>query len=379
MMKIIARLVFVQVVKSSVFVLLALVALFAFFDLIGQSRQIGNTYSIWQAFQFTSLVLPQRAYQVLPIAVLLGAIFTLARLAQTSQFTILRVSGISPWYFCFMLMIPGIVFVGLAYLLGEEIAPPAKRMQEELKLDASGSAFTGRDFQSGIWVRDVERDKKGMPTSVRFVNVASLKPGEAAYNWEVYKFNLDNQLTGLMTAKEGRYSEANGWELQDVTEQTVPDIEKQFRGQTELQVDVKKSKDYVWGKSLDGNIFGLLMVKPENMSLQELYNYVQYLKDNGQTFKSFDTAFWTKFFYPEAIFVMLVLAMPFAYQSARAGGMAVKIFFGIMIGIFYYALNNIFAFMGALENFPPMIAAMIPSLFMLLCGALAMWFVEKRT
>ncbi len=31
-------------------------------------------------------------------------------------------------------------------------------------------------------------------------------------------------------------------------------------------------------------------------------------------------------FYPLAILVMLVLAMPFAYQSARAGGMAIKIF-----------------------------------------------------
>ncbi|MCD8339748.1 MAG: LPS export ABC transporter permease LptG [Burkholderiales bacterium] len=378
-MKVITRLIFVRVTKNSIFVLMALVGLFAFFDLIGQSRQIGSTYSIWQAFQFTALVLPQRAYQVLPIAVLLGAIFTLAQLAQTSQFTILRVSGISPWSFCAMLMIPGILFVGMAYLIGEEIAPPAKRLQEEGKLDVSGNVFTGRDFKSGIWVRDVERDRRGMPTSVRFVNVGSLKPGEAAYNWEVYKFDTNNQLTGLMTAKQGKYSDAKGWMLEDVTEQTVPELGKDFRGQTEEKVDLKKTKDYVWGKSLDGNIFGLLMVKPENMSLQELYRYVQYLKENGQTFRSFDIAFWTKFFYPMAIFVMLVLSMPFAYMSARAGGMAVKIFFGIMIGIFYYALNNIFAFLGALESVPPMISAMIPSLFMLLCGALAMWFVEKRT
>ena len=57
------------------------------------------------------------------------------------------------------------------------------------------------------------------------------------------------------------------------------------------------------------------MVKPEYMSLQELYHYVEYLKSNGQTYKIFDTAFWSKMFYPLAILVMLVLAMPFCLSK----------------------------------------------------------------
>ncbi len=378
-MRIISKLIFIQIIKSSTFVLFALVALFAFFDLIGQSSAIGTRYSLVQAFILTGLVLPNRAYQVLPIAVLLGTIFTLSRLAATSQFTVMRVSGISPWHFCSMLIIPGLVFVLLAYGLGEEVAPQADRMRKEAKLDMSGSAFTGKDFKSGIWVRDVARDKKGDPTLIRFVNVRSLKPGVAAYNWEIYVFNLKNELTSLITARRGIYSEDKGWVLQNVTEQTIPVIDREFRGQTDKKVKVKRMKELVWGKSLDSNIFGLLMVKPENMSLQELYHYVEYLKSNGQTFKLFDTAFWSKFFYPLAILVMLVLAMPFAYQSARAGGMPIKIFFGIMIGIFYYALNNVFAFMSALEHVPSMISALIPSVVMLILAGIAMWFVERRT
>ena len=66
-MKVLGKLIFTQVIKSSLFVLLALVALFAFFDLIGQSSKIGTTYSIAQAFMLTALVLPMRCYQVLPI------------------------------------------------------------------------------------------------------------------------------------------------------------------------------------------------------------------------------------------------------------------------------------------------------------------------
>lgn len=377
-MSVLTKMIFSQLMKNSLFVLLTLVALFAFFDLIGQSGNIGTTYSVLQAFGLTALILPTRCYEVLPIAVMLGAIFTLARLASSSQFTVMRVSGIGPWRFLGMLLIPGLVLVLLAYGLGEFLAPPAQRLAKEYKLDFSGSAFTGKELDSGIWVRDVWRDNKGEATRVSFVNVGSLRPGEAAYNWQIYVFDTKDKLSEIITAKRGIYSEKEGWVLYDVKETLFPNLPKDFIQPTQARIEVKNSKSMVWGKSLDGNIFGLLMVKPENMSLQELYHYIEYLKENGQTFKRFDTAFWSKAFYPLAILVMLVLAMPFAYQNARSGGMAIKIFGGIMIGILYYALNNLFAFMSVLEGLPSVISAMLPSLMMLGFAACAMWFVERR-
>lgn len=377
-MTIISRMVFKQIMKNSLFVLLTLVALFAFFDLIGQSGDIGTTYSLLQAFIMTGLILPSRCYEVLPIAVMLGAIFTLARFAQTSQFTVLRVSGIGPWKFFGMLLAPGIVLVIFAYLLGNMVAPPAQRLAKELKLDVSGSDFTGKELDSGIWVRDVQRNEQGRASQVSFVNVKRLKPGEAAYDWVIYVFEKPNHLGSIITAKSGTYSEEKGWILHDVTQEAVPTIPKDSRAQTDAAVTMKAMKEMVWGKSLDGNIFGLLMIKPEDMSLQELHHYIEYLKDNGQTYKRFDTAFWSKAFYPLAILVMLALSMPFAYQNARSGGMAIKIFGGIMIGIFYYALNNLFAFMSVLDSVPSVLSAMMPSILMLSCAGAAMWFVERR-
>ena len=72
-MKIVSRMIFAQIMKNSLFVLLTLVALFAFFDLIGQSGNIGTSYSMGQAFLLTALILPTRCYEVLPIAVMLGS------------------------------------------------------------------------------------------------------------------------------------------------------------------------------------------------------------------------------------------------------------------------------------------------------------------
>ena len=198
-MKIVSRMIFAQIMKSSLFVLLALVALFAFFDLIGQSGNIGTSYSMGQAFLLTALILPTRCYEVLPIAVMLGSIFTLSRLASTSQFTVLRVSGIGPWRFCGMLLMPGIVLVICAYLLGNLVAPPAQRLAKEFKLDISGSAFTGKELDSGIWVRDVQRNEAGEPKKISFVNVQRLRPGEAA----VRKLCLVSTLLRISESRSG--------------------------------------------------------------------------------------------------------------------------------------------------------------------------------
>lgn len=58
---------------------------------------------------------------------------------------------------------------------------------------------------------------------------------------------------------------------------------------------------------------------------------------------------------------------------------AIKIFCGIMIGIFYYALNNLFAFMSALDSVPSIISAILPSVMMTLAAIIAMWYVERRS
>ena len=166
--------------------------------------------------------------------------------------------------------------------------------------------------------------------------------------------------------------------MTDAKEEKLPIIPKQSREVTDEKVEVIHIPRLVWGKHLMG-IFSIADGQTGVHVLQELYHYVEYLKSNGQTYKIFDTAFWSKMFYPSAILVMLVLPMPFAYQSARAGGMAIKIFCGIMIGIPYYALNNIFAFMSVLQSVPLFISALIPSLMMLILASIAMWWVERRS
>ena len=87
---------------------------------------------------------------------------------------------------------------------------------------------------------------------------------------------------------------------------------------------------------------------------------------------------WKKLVYPFAILVMMALALPFAYIHVRSGGVGVKVFTGIMIGILFHMLNSLFSHLGLLQHWSPAVSAAIPSAAFLATAILMMWWVERR-
>ena len=76
---------------------------------------------------------------------------------------------------------------------------------------------------------------------------------------------------------------------------------------------------------------------------------------------------------------MVALALPFAYLHARSGGMSLKIFGGIMLGIRFVLANHIASHLGLLHDWQPWLAAAAPSLFYLLLAMSAFaWLVRYR-
>ena len=114
------------------------------------------------------------------------------------------------------------------------------------------------------------------------------------------------------------------------------------------------------------------------MSAWALNKCIQHLAGNRQKTEQYEIALWKKLVYPFATLVMMALAMPFAYMHARAGMVGVKVFLGIMLGIFFHMLNSLFSHIGLLQNWPPLAAAVVPSSAFLTAAMLMMWWVERR-
>src|ERR671936_835681 len=72
----------------------ALLALFAFFDLIHELGDVGRgDYTISRALLFVTLHLPSRLYERFPVAALIGTLFAVGQLVANSEYTVMRASG----------------------------------------------------------------------------------------------------------------------------------------------------------------------------------------------------------------------------------------------------------------------------------------------
>ena len=379
-MKVLTRYVAKEVLIATLFVLVALVALIAFFDLVSQARNIGNRYSISMALFLTMLKLPSRLYEVMPIAALLGAVYTMSRLASNSEFTIMRVAGLSPFRLAGMMTVPALILIAMTYCLGEWLTPGADMMRNDMDNILFNRKLSARGYSSGVWVKDnVKEQQNAGQATVRFVNVHNLIAGEHSRTgaWRVFEFDKDGSLIRVLHAPEANYISGRGWHLKDAKVETLPKITHDETPMVEKS-SARKDVDLMLPSEMRPEILGVLTIKPERMGISDLWQYIAHLKETRQTSDRYQVALWSKVFYPLAIFVMLAVAMPFAYLNTRSGGVSIKIFAGLMIGISFYALNNIFSFLGVLNTWHPMVVAVVPTSVMLICAAVALWLLERR-
>lgn len=357
-MKLYRRYLAKEVSAAVLLVLVAFLGLFSFFDLIGELRDVGKGgYQFQHAMGYILLRVPGRVYELMPIAVLIGALYALSTLARHSEITVLRASGLSTRRLLSTLLQIAAVFGLITLLIGELVAPPAERTARQLRLSAVGKLVSA-EFRTGLWVKD----------DMTFVNVRAVTPDAQLRSVRIYEFDQSARLVAVSEASEGEYLPPASWRLKDVV-------------RTELDGDrgrVGTQQEMVWKSALNPDILSVLLVKPESMSLLHLTSYIKHLRDNKQKTQRYEIALWKKAVYPLAALVMIALALPFGYTHNRVSGVSLKIFAGVMIGIFFHMLNGLFSNLGAINSWPPLTSAAAPSLMFMLAAAGMLWWVERR-
>ena len=75
---------------------------------------------------------------------------------------------------------------------------------------------------------------------------------------------------------------------------------------------------------------------------------------------------------------MMALALPFAYLHARDGGISLRIFSGIMLGMVFYLVNSLFSHLGLINTWPPFVTALFPSFIFSLLALAGLRYVERH-
>ena len=347
-----------QIYGATAFVLLGFLGLFAFFDLIRELADLGKVeYHLPQVFSFVLLSMPTHAYELFPVVVLIGTLYVLALLASNSEYTVMRASGLSPRRAGLALAKVGIPFVVLTFVIGEWVAPWCEEQAQKVKMRAM-SSMIGQDLTSGLWFKD----------EGAFINVKEARQTNLLNGVRIYDFDADYRLQRITLAERAEYAGKGSWRLTEVMRTHFTTEGPRIEKQPQLE----------WRSRVTPDMLDALIVRPERMSAWALHKYTEHLAGNRQRTERYEIALWKKLFYPLAALVMMALALPFAYMQARAGMVGVKVFLGIMLGIFFHMLNSLFSHIGLLQNWPPLSAAIVPSLAFLMAAIMMMWWVERR-
>lgn len=347
-----------QIYASTGLVLVAFLGLFAFFDMVHELQDLGQGgYQLYQAALYVALTLPSRAYELFPIAVLIGSLYALTTLSRQSEITVMRTAGLSTRGFLAILGRVGGAFVLITLLIGEVIAPQAEHAAEQWRLKAMSSVIGGQ-FRSGLWLKD---DRS-------FINVRTVLPDNHLKGVRIYEFDEQSALRSISEAEEGAFVRPDHWHLTKV-------VQTLFEGD---RTRVVRKEEMNWQSSVNPEILTVLLVSPEHMSVANLVLYIRHLSENRQTTDRYYIALWKKLVYPLASLVMLALALPFAFLQTRMGGVSVRVFSGIMLGILFHMLNGLFSSLGTINAWPAPLAAVTPSVLFLLTAMGMLWWVERR-
>lgn len=390
-MRTIRKLVYATVIRHVALVTLAFMALFFFIDFVDQAKHIGRRgYTVLDVAWTCLLMQGGHFYNLFPIALLIGAILALARMAQTSEFTILRTGGLGPGRALMLLGGLGAAAAMLGALAGNWLVPLA-----EAELATHRAQFSRNPGlklgDGGTWLREQRTTEDGQRRVVT-VNVGSASSQGAFERVRIYEFDdqgrllrrLEGDSARVRAARGGREAAGSVWQLKGVRDtrwrtDVVVDPGNPDQPLGAQLVEDMRLPELDWVSSLTPLVVSASVLPPDTMSAPDLKRYADHLSLNAQAAQKYEMEFWKKALYPLVCLVMVGLSLPFAYLHARSGGMSVKIFGGIVLGISFVLVNHIASHLGLLHQWQPWLATTLPSLLYLLLSLAAFaWLVRYR-
>lgn len=318
-----------------------LVGLSALIRFIEQMKSVGQGgYDMTVAAVYVFMSLPREIEQFFPMATLLGGLIGLGILASNSELVVMQAAGMSRWDISFSAMKTALVMVLFVMALGEWIAPVSEAKAKEIRTQAisGGSLFSSDRL---VWAKDGDN----------FVSIGEVVDRTNLLNINVYEFDENLNLKQITSAKSAEFVGAR-WQLHNVNYTYIG--QDRIRGQ-EIELGS-------WQSTLTPDKLGVVTVKPEALSIQGLYDYVNYLENNSQDSGRYNLALWRKILQPISITVMLLMALSFVFGPLRSVTMGARIIMGVLAGFGFFITNEVFGTFSLVYQLPPVLGALVPSL-----------------
>jgi len=318
------------------------------FGLIGELKNVTETYTAIEVVIHTILILPGHIYNFIPYACLIGVLAGLGLLASTSELVIIRSAGVSVVRIVWMALRPAIFFIIVAVVIGEYIAPYAER-----------NAEARRDLVRHSWVKPLPQNVWSREAG-NFMYVEAVKPDGILKGVTRYQFDDQHKLIAASYTETATYQ--NGiWHESNI-------IVTQINSENGLVHSHIEKRD--WQTDMTPQLFNILASEPDELSMRDLHYYVNYLEQQKLTSSSYSIAFWHKCFQPLAIASLVLIAISFIFGPLRSVTMSQRIFSGVVIGVIFLLLQKLLGPSSLVLGFSPMVAVLIPIVLCISIGVI---------
>lgn len=319
----------------SVMLVLAVVVTF-----IGEQGDVGQGhYTALSAFWYALLNLPQQAWDLLPIGVLIGSLLGLGQLARGSELIVLRASGVSVTRIAGSVLIAGFMLLAVEIVLGELLAPPLLRTAKQDKaLERFSIASLGH---GGAWVRDGNL----------ILDVKGLSATGGLGGMLVFKLSPQHQLVAIGHAAYARAGTHGRWLLSQYRQSKfTPDgVVASAQPQRTLSTHVT------------AGFLNLVSALPQNLPARALWTVMQYDRANSLDASAYVFAFWSRIARTLAIVFAALLAIPFVLGELRSAAQGSRMLIGLAIGLGFFFLQRMIESGTVVFHLNPVLLAWLPT------------------
>jgi len=341
-----------KIVLASIgLVTLMLIGLQVFILFVKQLGDLGKgSYDVLQAAWFVFYHLPYRIYIFMPMASLLGCLIGLGLMANHRELVVIRAAGVSIWQVTLSVFKAALIVIVAVTILGETLAPHLQRFANDQKIMLMSDGQTLRTSR-GMWLH-IGND---------FITIGTILSNTELRN--VYQFRFDASHHLRLARKLDKIDFKDGlWRAARVHETLIHDTHTQARDIPAMD----------WDVVVKPVVFGMGNSEPDEMTLRELRQYLRAQKATNQQATSFQLEYWQRLIQPLTTLVMMMIAIPFIFGPLRSSTMGSKLLAGATVGFGFNILNRFFGPLSHVYQWPPVLAAILPTCIFALLGAYLM-------
>ena len=350
---IIQRYLIVAIIKATLAVLMIALAVDLFVEFANEMGSVGKGgYTLAQALLYVPMIIPADLYTLFPMIGLLGVLIGLGALSSSNELLVMRASGVSLFNIMQAVFISAIIIGVIALCLGEVLAPKLSLQAKNLKQ----FAITGNqaiETNQGVWMH-VGND---------FLNIAHIVEQTRWLGVTRYHFDQQNKLLSEAWAKSVEYRNKQ-WVALSISETDL------FKDHTRAQ----KLQSQVWPIALTPNALAFGFDEAQQMSLSKLHNFIHYRAQAKLPLNRYALDFWQRIFQPLAMLVMMMLAIPFVFVSARSGTLGVRILVGVIVSMGFYLFSQLSGQFSIVYRVPAWIGAFLPIAIFFVLGT---WLLRR--